>query len=273
MGAFVYIPNQPGPARVVCGSVHAGWPVQVDCDCAKYMEKNVPMKNVPINNVLTRKMSYYSLLLSVIVFLLGGCQQTAEKPETESAFLLPEVVTLKDFKLTNARLGEFGIDNLRGKWSLFFFGYTHCPDVCPTELYMMAEMMRAMEKNPAADVQPPQVVFVSVDPQRDTPESLQQYASFYHSSFIGITGPQPGVDRLAKAMGVFYERVYHKNGEVMTLDPAEDIPAELANTYLINHSASIFLLNPRGEFQAIFTPPHDPNTMIRDLAVIQAAWP
>ena len=225
-----------------------------------------------MKNVLTGRMSHYTLLLSVIFFMLGGCQQNDEKPETESAFLLPEVVRLEDFKLTNARLGEFGIDNLRKKWSLFFFGYTHCPDVCPTELYMMAEMMRAIEKSPAADFQPPQVVFVSVDPQRDTPESLQKYASFYHSSFIGITGPQPTVDRLSKAMGVFYERVYHKNGEVVTLDPGEEIPAELANSYLINHSASILLLNPRGELQAIFPPPHDPDAMIRDLAVIEAAW-
>jgi protein SCO1/2 len=239
----------------------------IDCDFAKYLGKNVSMKNI-----LARKLSQYSLLLGVIFFMLGGCQQAVEIPETESAFLLPEVVTLEDFKLTNARLGEFGIDNLQGKWSLFFFGYTHCPDVCPTELYMMAEMMRAIEKDPPVDVQPPQVVFVSVDPQRDAPESLQQYASFYHSSFIGITGPQSDVDRLVRAMGVFYERVYHHNGKVLIIDPDEGIPAELENSYLINHSASIFLLNPKGKLQAIFTPPHDPNTMIRDLAVIQAAW-
>lgn len=239
----------------------------IDNDYAKYLEMNIPMKNH-----LTDKSSHYSLLLGVILLILGGCQQTVEKPETESAFLLPEIVTLEDFRLTNARLGEFGIDKLKGKWSLFFFGYTHCPDVCPTELFMMAEMMRAIEKNPSDDVQPPQVVFVSVDPQRDTPESLQQYANFYHPSFIGITGPQSSVDRLAQEMGVFFERVYHHNGEVLSIKPGEAIPAELESSYLINHSASIFLLNPEGDFQAIFTPPHDPATMIRDLAVIQAAW-
>ena len=239
----------------------------IDCDLAKYLEKNVSMKNT-----LVRKFIQYSLLLGMVFFMLGGCQQTVEKPKTESAFLLPEVVTLEGFKLENAQLGEFGVDNLKEKWSLFFFGYTHCPDVCPTELYMMAEMMRAIERNPPVDVQPPQVVFVSVDPQRDTLESLQQYASFYHSSFIGITGPQPSVDQLVQVMGVFYERVYHRNGEVVIIDSDKGIPAELENSYLINHSASIFLLNPRGELQAIFAPPHDPNKMIRDLAVIQTAW-
>ena len=214
----------------------------------------------------------FILLLGAMLFALGGCQQADEIPETEAAFVLPEVVTLTDFKLTNHRLGEYGIENTRGKWSLFFFGYTHCPDVCPTELFMMAEMMRAIEKDPSVLVQPPQVVFVSLDPQRDTPESLQQYAAFYHASFIGITGSQSSVDELSKEMGVFYERVYHRNGDVLTLDSEEDVPEELKDSYLINHSASIFLLNPAGDLHAIFAPPHDPNRMIRDLAVIQGAW-
>ena len=217
-------------------------------------------------------MSKFTLLLGVIFFTLSGCQKADEVPETEAAFVLPEVVTLADFNLTHSQLGEYGIESTKGQWSLFFFGYTHCPDVCPTELFKMAEMMRAIEKDPAAVVQPPQVVFVSVDPQRDTPQALQQYAAFYHSSFIGVTGKQSVVDRLAQEIGVFYERVYHRNGDVVILDPQEAIPEDLANSYLINHSASIFLLNPEGELHTIFAPPHDPGRMIRDLAVIQKAW-
>lgn len=227
---------------------------------------------MPIKNDLQGIWNKYSLLLGVILFVLVGCEQVVEIPETEAAFVLPEVVTLEDFKLTHPRLGGYGLDSTRGKWSLFFFGYTHCPDVCPTELFMMAEMMRAIEKNPPTDFQVPQVVFVSLDPQRDTAESLQQYAGFYHSSFIGITGTQSAVDGLSQAMGVFYERVYHRDGDVVTLDPQEAVPGELENSYLINHSASIFLLNPAGKLHAIFPPPHDPNKMIRDLAAIQGAW-
>lgn len=225
-----------------------------------------------MKNVLQGILSKYSLLPGLILFVLGGCEQAAEIPETEAVFVLPEVVTLEDFKLTHHRLGDYGLDNARGRWSLFFFGYTHCPDVCPTELFMMAEMMRAIEKNPPAGLQPPQVVFVSLDPQRDTPELLQQYAGFYHPSFLGVTGPRASVDRLSQAMGVFYERVYHHNGAVVILDPQEAVPAQLENSYLINHSASIFLLNPAGKLHAIFTPPHDPATMIRDLVAIQGAW-
>lgn len=218
-------------------------------------------------------MSRHILLPGMILFLLGGCEQAAEIPETEAVFVLPEEVTIENFELVHHHLGEYGIDNIKGKWSLFFFGYTHCPDVCPTELFMMAEMMRAIEKDRPADFEPPQVVFVSLDPQRDTPESLQKYADFYHRSFVGVTGPQPTVDRLSQAMGVFYERVYHNNGAVLTVNSEEDVPEKLKNSYLINHSASIFLLNPAGKLHAIFAPPHDPDTMIRDLAAIQGVWP
>jgi protein SCO1/2 len=80
------------------------------------------------------------------------------------------------------------------------------------------------------------------------------------------------VDRLAKMMGVYYERVYHLNGKVLIFDPEEGVPEGLENSYLINHSASIFLLNPNGELQAVFSAPHKPDVMIQDLAAIQRAW-
>ena len=225
------------------------------------------MKNQLLERYITK-----SLRLIGVVFILAGCDQAVEKPETEAAFVLPEVVKIEDFKLTHPGLGQYGIDNLKGQWSLFFFGYARCPDICPTELFMMAEMMRKIGDDPAIKVKPPQVVFVSVDPQQDTPELLQQYASFYHPSFIGVTGEQSVVDRLAKTMGVYYERVYHLNGKVLIFDPEEGVPEGLENSYLINHSASIFLVNPNGELQAIFSAPHKPDVMIRDLAAIQRAW-
>ena len=225
------------------------------------------MKNQLLERYITK-----SLRLIGVVFILAGCDQAVEKPETEAAFVLPEVVKIEDFKLTHPGLGQYGIDNLKGQWSLFFFGYARCPDICPTELFMMAEMMRKIGDDPAIKVKPPQVVFVSVDPQQDTPELLQQYASFYHPSFIGVTGEQSVVDRLAKTMGVYYERVYHLNGKVLIFDPEEGVPEGLENSYLINHSASIFLVNPNGELQAIFSAPHKPEVMVRDLAAIQRAW-
>ena len=225
-----------------------------------------------MNNQLLEKYIKKPLRLIGVVFVLAGCEQAIEIPETEAAFILPEVVKIEDFNLTHPGLGKYGLDNIKGQWSLFFFGYARCPDICPTELFMMAEMMRKIGNDPVVEVQPPQVVFVSVDPQQDTPELLQQYASFYHPSFIGITGEQSVVDRLSKTMGVYYERVYHLNGKILNFDPEEAVPEGLENSYLINHSASIFLVNPDGKLQAVFSAPHKPDVMIRDLAAIQRAW-
>jgi len=212
------------------------------------------------------------LLITGLTLVLAGCEQPAERPETETAFVIPEAVTLENFELTQHGQERYNSDSTRGKWSLFFFGYTRCPDVCPTELFMLAEMMRKIDKEPFLVAKPPQVVFVSLDPQQDNPESLQQYASFYHPSFIGVTGDQSVVDRLSKSMGVYYERVYHLNGKVLKFDPQDGVPEGLENSYLINHSVSIFLINPEGKMHAIFTAPHEPDVMIRDLAAMQAAW-
>lgn len=211
-------------------------------------------------------------MLLGLVLAIVGCDQRPKIPETESAFMLPEAATITDFKLSHVQQGAYDIEDTRGKWSLLFFGYTHCPDVCPTELFMLAEMMRAIEKQVDAELESPHVVFVSVDPQRDSLAHLQEYAAFYHPGFIGVTGEQSMIDRLCESIGVFYERVYHLDGKQVELDESGSVPAGLENSYLINHSASIFLVNPAGKLQAIFTAPHDPNTMIRDLAAIQASW-
>lgn len=225
-----------------------------------------------MKNQLSEKRFNLPLLPLVFVLLTSACDRSVKPPETAAAFMLPQAATITDFNLTHLEKGTYDIDDALGKWSLLFFGYTHCPDVCPTELFMLAEMMRGIEQNPDAVSQPPQVVFVSVDPERDSLQHLQQYAGFYHPSFIGVTSEQATIDRLCKSMGVFYERVYYRDGKVLVLDPTATVPAGLEDSYLINHSASIFLLNPAGKLHAIFTAPHNPGTMIRDLAAIQASW-
>ncbi len=216
---------------------------------------------------------FFTTLLTIgLMLTVTGCDKRGEKPRTETAFVFPEAVAIGNFELNHYAQGRYGFDSTKGKWSLLFFGYTRCPDVCPTELFMMAEMMRQIDKNPSLVAQPPQVVFVSLDPQQDKPKSLQQYTGFYHPSFIGVTGKQSEIDQLTKSMGVYYERVYHLNGKALIIDPQDSIPEGLENSYLINHSASIFLINPDGKMHAVFTPPHDPGALIRDLAVIQEAW-
>ncbi len=226
------------------------------------MSKNVIMQG----GLLSR------LLLFGLAMLLTGCDGAAKKAETESATLLLPPKEIVDFELVNFKQGKFDNASLDGKWSLFFFGYARCPDVCPTELYMLSQVIGRIEKEPSLVKQMPQVVFVSVDPQQDKPQALQEYSQFYHPSFLGVTAEQPTIDQLTRSMGAFYQRVYHLNGQVLGLFSDGDVPEGLEDSYLINHSATIFLVNPEGELHAVFSAPHQTDVVIRDLAVIQEAW-
>ncbi|MBC8519318.1 MAG: SCO family protein [Gammaproteobacteria bacterium] len=225
-----------------------------------------------MKRILLRNRAPLWLVLFGLSIVLAGCDRPAEQLRLEGAMVLSPPKVLSEFALKQRDLGEFTTENTKGEWSLFFFGYTRCPDVCPTELFMLSEMMRTIEKSPDSVIKTPKVVFVSVDPQRDTIDALQEYAGYYHPSFLGVTGEQDMVDKLSRSMGAIYERVYYLNGRQLMVDEEEGVPEGLEDSYLINHSASIFLLNPEGEMHAIFSTPHNPDVMVRDLATIQRAW-
>jgi len=206
-----------------------------------------------------------------MLLLLEGCGP-ADPPSTEAATILRPAKIIPSFELVNHDMGIMTQEGFKGKWSLFFFGYSRCPDVCPTELFTMAEMMHKIEESPGAVEEAPQVVFVSVDPQHDTPEALQKYVSYFHPSFLGVTGTQEMVDQLSRSMGARYERVYMVDGKELVVEPGGEVPEGVGGTYLINHSASIYLLDPKGEMSALFSTPHQPEVLVRDLAAIQSGW-
>lgn len=144
---------------------------------------------------------------------------------------------LPDFSLIDQRGQKFDRTNLRGHWSMLFFGYTNCPDFCPTTLTTLA----AMEKRLRAAAAPvrPQVIFVSVDAKRDTPAQLAQYVPYFDPEFIGVTAAdQPAIEALAKKMGVGVIITPHADG-----------------SYSVDHSGAIFVLDPGGKVAAILTGP------------------
>lgn len=138
----------------------------------------------------------------------------------------------------------FGNDRLRGHWSLMFFGFTSCPDVCPATLGMLAQTEKMLADLPQA--QRPHVILVSVDPKRDTPEKLAAYVKFFSPSFTGITAPQEKVDAFTRQLGV----------------PVAFTPVE--GGYMVDHSAAIFLIDPEGAMRALFSAPHTPKLIAED---------
>jgi protein SCO1 len=159
---------------------------------------------------------------------------------------LPEPRALPDFSLLDHHQQPFTRTQLQGHWSVVFFGYTNCPDVCPTTLALLKQVDLALSDLPAA--QRPQVVFVSVDPRRDKPEQMANYVGFFNPAFIGLSGEQNQLDVLTHAMGV--PVLIHDTGN---------------GTYTVDHAATLFLIDPQGRTSALFSPPHQVTTLTADI--------
>src|ERR1700736_3932440 len=155
-----------------------------------------------------------------------------------------------DFHLVDQDGKAFHLSQLHGKVVLFSFGFTHCPNVCPTTLSDLAKVYQAL---PAKDRGKVQVLFVSIDPHRDTPETMKNYIPYFNESFIGLTGTEAQVAEAAKAYGAYYE-IVHDSGA----NP---------NVYTVNHSALSYLISPDGKWKLLynFDQLNDSNKMVQDI--------
>lgn len=188
-------------------------------------------------------------LLSAVLLL--ACSPP-EPPALQQGTLLPSAKLVSDFALVSEKGAAFTRDDLKGHWTFAFFGYTHCPDVCPTSLAMLARVMDKLENNSLLD-EPPRGLFVSVDPQRDTPAVLAKYLPYFHPDFIGATGNPDDIMVLTRQLGILYAKAEGGNDD----------------DYLVDHSAAIILFDPDGNYRALFNVPHDPDKIAGDFLLIK----
>ncbi len=152
------------------------------------------------------------------------------------------------FTLTDARTGARVTDaNYRGQWMLVYFGYTFCPDVCPTDLQKMVAALTAM--GPAADRITP--IFITVDPARDNAAVLARYVGLFSPRLVGLTGSAAQVDAVTAAYRVYVQKVP---------------PASPGAPYLVNHSAFMYLMSPKGKLAAIFPADATAQDLARQMA-------
>lgn len=194
-----------------------------------------------------------ALLLFAAVAAIGAgwfARAPAPTASDSGAAPAPAVDIGGPFTLT-AHTGErVGDADFRGRWLLIFFGYTFCPDVCPTTLGTVALVMDELG-DLAERVQP---LFVSVDPARDTPEVLAEYVGQFHPRILGLTGTAEEIAAVAKAYRVFYRKVVPEGAD--------------ETDYLMDHSAYLYLVGPDGRFVRVFShtlSPEDVASAIRDL--------
>lgn len=174
-----------------------------------------------------------TLLTLLAAALALGCAREVPAPPLAGAAMGGP------FTLTSDRGVRVGSDSFNGRYRLVYFGFTHCPDVCPTDLQLLAAGLRQFEESDpgrAARVQP---IFITTDPERDTPEVLNRFVDGFHPRLIGLTGSEGEIAEVARSHGVFYARDGGREGK----------------DYLVNHSRAAILYGPAGEPIAII--PHD----------------
>ncbi len=162
--------------------------------------------------------------------------------------LLPTPRAIPEFTLQGTDGQAFTRAQFDGKWSVIFVGFTRCPDICPNTM----GLLKAVHGKLAATGQSLQVVLLSVDPERDTPEALNKYVTYFDPSFRGATGPTSELDKLGAAMGF----VYMKS------------PGATPETYNVDHSSALILINPQAQVAGYFTPPFKIDPLVTDLRSI-----
>jgi protein SCO1/2 len=164
--------------------------------------------------------------------------------------------TFSEVELIDHLGAEFTDSDLEGVWTIAFFGFTNCPDICPATMSILGDMYSKLRDRERERIQ---VVMVSLDPARDSVELLRDYVPYFNADFIGVTGSEPRIKRWSAELNIAYGQV-----------PLGD------NDYTIDHSTQLVLINPRGDYHGFFKAPHNEMMLRKTWRSIDAtfdAWP
>lgn len=216
---------------------------------------NMDMKIKHQRGIYSKSILYIILAAFAAGFGLWAGQQWYAKPKAapvaalQAVRMFPEVRQIPDFSLRGADGNVFNKASINQHWTLVFLGFTHCPDVCPTTLGELAKAQKAWESLPATTR--PRVLFVSVDPERDSAKMLADYAAFFHKDTLTATAPEPALGEFVQSIAMVYAKKPLASGD-----------------YTMDHSASIVVLNPEGNEAGIIRPPFAPEKIAADLLAL-----
>ena len=188
------------------------------------------------------------LLAAWQLFGRGG---ETKAPQLEAVTLLPQPRELPAFNLRQSDGTPLVAGELAGHWTLVFLGFTFCPDVCPTTLAELAQAQKQWETMPESTR--PRVLFVSVDPERDTPGKTGEYAHAFHPDTLAATADVPALEKFATSLGFVFMKAPGANFEHNPQD------------YSVDHSAHIAVLDPQGRLAGLMRPPFNPQAIASDL--------
>jgi len=160
----------------------------------------------------------------------------------QNAYLYDEPREMRSFNLLDQQGEEVDESMLEGRWTIAFIGFTYCPDICPATMATLSRASRQI----SSDVPPPQFLFISADPERDTPEQLNRYITFFGDDFRGVTGDYDILKALARDLNAVFVHREDENGEV-----------------IVDHSSHLAIISPRGQFVGMIQPPHNADDIAR----------
>ena len=213
--------------------------------------------------------AFFAFDVLVVIALIALFQLRGERTR-EAALreigvtIYPEALILSEFRLIDLQGEFFTKVDFQGSWNLVFFGFTHCPDICPLTMAELAQFYAGLDFN--QDVKP-RVLLVTVDPEQDNPESMAAYLANYNEEFIGLSGDPEQISQLAAQLYVGYGDAVESAAATATAShehdarPAEDDAAQ--GNYLIEHSAHIAVINPQGDYYAVMRAPHRDQDLIK----------
>lgn len=206
---------------------------------------------------MTRTQKTVFILVAVVALIMGltiNRVLSGKGPGDQTALidagviLLPQSRSLPSLSMSDQNGAPVAMDELKGKWTLVFFGYTYCPDICPTTL---AQLRDIRTKLPQEAVDNMRVVLVSVDPDRDTPQQLKQYLGYFDPRYIGLTAPVADIQKLASALSIPF------------------IPADTSKPgYTVDHSGNLALIGPDGRQRGFIRSPLNAQKLMAQLPVL-----
>lgn len=213
---------------------------------------------------MNKQLQFILIVLTLSAGLAISLRAWLHPPLTlVTAQLLPAPKPMtQNYVLTNGA-STIRLNQFREHWTLIFFGYTSCPDVCPLELQKLGQMLKYFDAEGAK--KKPLVIFISVDPERDVPELLKKYTGYFHENLIGLTGSNIELATLANFFGASFNRTATIAGKDYLIEAGADMPDAAGDHYLVNHSSRIFIMDPQAQYVGSFAPPYDTAALISDV--------
>lgn len=205
------------------------------------------MMNPGVRNTVIGCVLFMALVLGLFVnnILRSPGLSDDQLREEYGTVILPKPREPSSFRLTRDDGSPFTEADLQGSWTLAYFGFTHCPDICPVTLAVLSEARRQLAES---DGHPPfDVALFTVDPERDTPEVLAEFVNYFHPDFVGVTGEHRELAALAREVSVAFAKV-----------PSDSDP----DGYVVDHTGNIVIFNPRGHYHGYIRLPHTPERVL-----------